>query len=285
MEAWVPSVLPTALLALVLWLGRKLIVTRLVKSVEHEFNAKLETLRAEFRQKEEMLKADLRSKENEIADLRSGAMTAMASRQMALDKRRLEAVDQLWSAVTGLSPAKGISALMAVVNFEAATEAGVKNPRVRQMFEMMGATFDPQKVDVSGATKARPFVSPMAWALFSAYQAIAWQAVIKLQILKSGFPGKNLLDKDAVPRLIKAALPHQAEYVDKYGDAGYHYLLEELEVSLLGAMRKMLAGEETDRASVERAGEILKLSNQLMADQSKVRSNNGLQETPEGRHA
>jgi hypothetical protein len=54
---------------------------------------------------------------------------------------------------------------------------------------------------------------------------------------------------------------------------------------LLGAMRKMLAGEETDRASVERAGEILKLSNQLMADQSKVRSNNGLQETPEGRHA
>ncbi len=99
MDAWVPTIVTTGLLALALWLGRKLIATRLVKSVEHEFNARLEAVRAEFREKEELLKADLRSKESEIADLRGGAMTAMASRQMALDKRRLEAVDQLWSAL------------------------------------------------------------------------------------------------------------------------------------------------------------------------------------------
>ncbi len=280
MDPWVPSVVTTGLLALALWLGRKLIATRLLKSVEHEFNAKLEAIRAEFREKEEVLKADLRSKESEITDLRSGAMTAMASRQMALDKRALEAVDQLWSAVTALAAAKGISAFMAVMKFEAVAEEAAKNPQFREMFTVMGAAFDPNKVDLSGAAKARPFVSPMAWALFSAYQAIAMQAVLKLQIIKSGIGAKNLLHKDAVEKLVKAALPHQAGYIDKYGDAGYHYLLEELEGSLLAALRKMLAGEETDRASVERAGEILKLSNELMANQSKVPPNSGLQGTP-----
>lgn len=95
MNVWIPSLITTGLLAFALWLGRKLIVTRLAKSVEHEFNTKLEAVRAEFREKDELLKADLRLKESEIAALRGGAMTAMASRQMAVDKRRLEAVDQL----------------------------------------------------------------------------------------------------------------------------------------------------------------------------------------------
>lgn len=280
MDPWTPSIVTTGLLAFALWLGRKLIAARLLKSVEYEFNAKLESVRAEFREKEEILKADLRSKENEITDLRSGAMTAMASQQMALDKRRLEAVDQLWSAITALAGAKGISAFMAVMKFEAVAEEAARNPRFREMFTVMGAAFDPNKVDLGGAAKARPFVSPMAWALFSAYQAIAMQAVAKLQIIKSGIGAKDLLDKDAVPKLVKAALPHQAAYIDKYGDAGYHYLLEELEEALLTALRKMLAGEETDRASVERAGEILKLSNELKANQSTVPPNTGLQGTP-----
>jgi hypothetical protein len=197
---------------------------------------------------------------------------------MTLDKRALEAVDQLWSAVTALAPAKGISALMSIVKFDEAAEEATKNPRVRDAFAAMGVGFDVNKVNLSGAAKARPFVSPMAWALFSAYQAVALQAVIKVQILRSGAPAK-LLDKGNVANLVKAALPYQAEYIDKYGDAGYHYLLGDLEEALLGALRKMLAGEESDRASVERAGEILKLANELTANQSNV-PHVGLQGTP-----
>jgi hypothetical protein len=274
---WLPSITTTSLLALALWLGRKLIETRLTKSIEHEFNTKLETVRAEFRAKEELLKADLRSKETEIAALRGGAMTAMASRQMALDKRRLEAVDQLWSTVTALGSTKIISAFMAPVKFDVAAEEAMKNPKVREMFEFLstGLRFDPNKIDYSGSAKARPFVSPMAWALFVAYQAIAAQAVLKLEILKSGL-GKKLLDMDAIAKLVKAALPHYTEYIDKFGDAGYHYLLEELEGRLLDEMQKMLAGVETDKASIEQAGEILRLSNNLIdsAKQSSMPPNN-----------
>ena len=237
----------------------------------------MEAVRAEFRAKEELLKADLRSKETEIAALRSGAMTAMASRQMALDKRRLEAVDQLWSSVTALGSFKTISAFMAVVKFDAAAEEAMKNPKVREMFEFMstGLRLDLNKIDFSGSAKARPFVSPMAWVLFVAYQAIAMQAVLKLQILKSGI-GTKLLDMEATAKVVKAALPHQTQYIDKFGDAGYHYLLEELERRLLDEMQKMLAGVETDKASIEQAAEILRLSNSLIdsAKQSSMPPNN-----------
>ena len=107
------------------------------------------------------------------------------------------------------------------------------------------------------------------------------QAVSKLLIIKSGIGLKDLIDKEAVSKLVKAALPHQSGFIDKYGDAGCHYLLEELEGALLAALREMLVGEETDQASLERANDILKRSNELMANQSKVPPNTEGYGTPE----
>jgi hypothetical protein len=268
---WLPSITTTTVLGLALWLGRKLIATRLTKSVEHEFNTKLESLRAELRKNEELFKADLRSKETEIEALRSGAMAAMASRQIALDKRRLDAADQLWAAFTALGPAKGISMIMAAVNFEATAKLAVKDARVREMFTGIGGDFDLKKIDFSHSAKARPHVSPMVWALFCTYQAIVVLAVVKLQIIKLGIDvdPKKLIDKDVTTNLIKAALPHHSEYIDQVGEAGYHYLLEELEVRLLDELRKMLEGVEADKTSVEQAAKIVKLSNELLESSKK----------------
>jgi hypothetical protein len=133
LAVWLPSIGTTSALLLALWLGRNLIKTRLVKSVEHEFNTKLESLRSEFRRREEELRADLRSKEADITALRNGAMTAMASRQMALDQRRLQAVDQLWSAISALLPAKGISSAVVILNFEGIAKEAARNEQFREM--------------------------------------------------------------------------------------------------------------------------------------------------------
>jgi hypothetical protein len=78
---WIPAVSTTSLLALALWLMRSLIVTRLKRSVQHEFDTKLEILRTELRNSEELFKAELRAKDAQIELLRSGAISGLASRQ------------------------------------------------------------------------------------------------------------------------------------------------------------------------------------------------------------
>lgn len=50
---WVPALSTTSLLAIALWLARKLIITRLSHSVQHEFDVKIEAIRSEMRRKEE----------------------------------------------------------------------------------------------------------------------------------------------------------------------------------------------------------------------------------------
>lgn len=251
---WIPALSATSLLACVLWLLRSVISTRLSASVKHEFDQKVETL-----------KADLRTKETQIEALRAGALSALASRQAALDARCIQAVDQLWSAVQALGPAKSVSATIATLKFKGAAKASAENPRAREMFGMLGGQTDPTKIHTGEAEKARPFVSEMAWAVFSAYRAILSVAIIKMQILKSGLDMPDIVDEDGVRRLITIVLPHQAAFVKQHDTGAYHYLLEELENLLLQELRRVVEGVESDRETVKRAGAILQESENVMA--------------------
>lgn len=265
---WLPAVTTSGLLAMALWLGRNLILTRLTQSVEFEFSKKIEAVRTQLREGEERLKADLRAKEIEIAALRSGAMTALASRQIAIDKRRLEAVDQLWSAVNSLASARGISAHMSLVDYEKAAKGVERSPRVKQFFEMIGKGFDVKNLNLEGAVTARPFVSPMAWATYSAIQAITMYAVIRLRVLQAGLGAEDFVNYDLITKLVKAVLPHKAGFIDEYGPLGYHSLLEELDVKMINEIQAMLIGVEADKASIEQSAEIIKLSNEVLKQAS-----------------
>lgn len=255
---WVPALSTTALLVMAGWLGRHLLMTRLKASVSHEFDEKLEKLRSQFRGSEERLKADLQAKEAEIGALRSGALTAMASRQVTVDKRRLQAIDQMWSAVSKLAPAKAVVSMMAPLKFEVAAERAVNEPRLQQLFESLSGGVDIAKLDQSAAHRARPFVTPMAWALYSALVAVVSQALLRATVLRSGVDPKGLLKKDTLPQLLKAVLPDFAGHIDQYGSLSDPFILEQLEAELLKELQKMAEGVASDQASVDRAAEILK---------------------------
>ena len=266
--SWFPALTTTGLLAAALWLGRNLISTRLTKSVEHEFNVKLKDLDAKLKESEARLNADLRAKESEIATLRSGAMTAMASRQIAVDKRRLEAIDQLWAAFNSLNPARYLSMALSTLKFEAVAKRAETDPKMRQFIETIGAGFDMKALDLTSATRARPFVSPVAWATYSAYTAVCMHAVMRWHVLRSGLGVNDFVDNDKIKGLITAALPYLAEYIVEHGSNCYHFVLESLETKLLQDIQEMLAGVESDKASIERAAEILKRSNEVLQQAS-----------------
>ena len=103
----------------------------------------------------------------------------------------------------------------------------------------------------------------MAWALYSAYHAITASAVLKLHIIKLGIGEKALLNKDAIAKLVKVALPHRETFIKESGDSVYHILLDELEARLLAELQNMLKGVENDMETMNNATEILKRSNEL----------------------
>lgn len=258
LEDWVPALTTTSLLAFLMWLFRSLVSTRLTKSVQHEFDKKLETLRADLRKTEEMFKAELLAKETEIEALRSGALSGLVSRQVALDKRRLDAIDQLWAGIETLAPLKMAAMSMASIKFENSLKLASEDQKIRDFFAKLPGNIDFKSFPKIDVHKSRPFVSEIAWALFSAYQAIVGYSATQLQMLKMGVNVPGLLNTEHVSKLAKAALPSWANYIDKVGSAGYSYMLEPLEGELLKELQRMMRGEESDKASVEQAVKIMK---------------------------
>ncbi|MBA3613039.1 MAG: hypothetical protein H0W49_09025 [Nitrospirales bacterium] len=271
---WIPAISTTSLLALVLWLGRNLIITRLTNSVRHEYDEKLETLKAKFKKSEELFKAELHTKESQIDALRSGALSGIVSRQAALYERRLRAVEQLWGAVISLAPAKGIASFMANLKYDVAAGEAAKNPRFREIFKAMGSGFDVGKLQTTDASKARPFVSPLAWAYYSAYQSIVMHAVFRNMLLQGGVD-KDLSNTEEVTKLVKVVLPHQEAYIEKWGSSAFYYLLEELESKILFEIDSILQGKQSDTESIEKAAQILRESDRLM--ESDAASKHGLE--------
>ncbi len=246
------------LLTLAAFLLRSMILTRLKASVEHEFDAKLETIRAELCRNEESFKADLRSKEAQIEILRNGALSALAGRQAILDTRRLEAVEQLWGSIEKLAPLKAASSMMDSFDFTKSLAMAAQEQKVRDFFSTLGKSFGVDSLPTLDAHKARPFVPEIVWALFAAYQAILYHAVVQVQMLKVGTSDPKLLNTDHVPKLVKAALPWSAQYLDTYGPSGFYNMLEPLEAELLKELQRMMRGEEFDKATVVQAATIMK---------------------------
>lgn len=263
------SVVTAALVAGLAWLSKNLIANRLKASVQHEFDEKLESLRTDLRKSEEAFKADLRAKEAQIATLQSGALTVLASRQAALDKRRLEAIEQLWGSVEILRPLKGAVGIMRTVHFERSLEAASQDQKIRNFFSTLGQTFTPDKMQKTDAYKARPFISEIAWALFYGYQSILTHSMLQLHMLKEGVNHPNFLKSDDIPKLIKAALPHFAEYIDKQGIPGCYFLVDDLETEILKELQHMTRGEESDQKTIEQAGKIMEAAKSMNEALSK----------------
>ena len=266
---WLPAISSTSLLAVGLWLSRGLISERLKNSVKHDYDKKIETLLTELRKNEEIFKSEIKEKESQIEALRSGALSGIVDRQSALYQRKLSAVEQLWSAVISLSHAKYISNLMTTIDFDVAAEEAVHNPKVREMFSMLDGGMNIESMSTKEASVSRPFLSPLVWAFFSAYQSIVINAVMKLQALKNGID-KGIINTDYVTKLVKTALPEYESYIEKYGSTGYHFLLDTLETKILEELDKMLKGEELDQESIEKASQILKEAERVMESNNAI---------------
>jgi hypothetical protein len=270
---WMPAFVMSGAVTLGGGLAGLALKLSIEKGVQSLFDIKLEKIKADFRRDEEQLRADLRSRDAQIDSLRKGALSTMASRHAALDKRRLEAVENIWAAVVQRSQLKLLVGIAKSINMDVMMERASKRGRDAENLQSMARLFcETGKVDeigsLSNAYSERPFVTPVIWALFSAYNLVILRPAAQFMLMRGGVDGGVLNTSPAMTEMIKKALPHQAEFIDKFGPNSVILLVDELEEKLLTAICQALEGKELDGQSVQQANEILKLADEVLAGQS-----------------
>ena len=251
MENWIPALTSSVLLAAIVFLCRNMIIERLKNAVKHEYDAKLTKL-----------KSDLESKQKDIEAIRSGALSSVSQRQDILYRRQLQAIEGLWDAVQALGPAKAMSMTLITLNYDNALEAAANDPKAREMFQAL-SPLELEDMPRGNAVKERPFLSPLVWAYYAAYEAIVTHAALRMHMLKKGLNYKQIIHSEHVEKLVKAALPTHVEYIEKHGSEGFHYLLELLESKILESINLMLDGKDNDLTALRKAAEITKRAEEL----------------------
>jgi hypothetical protein len=241
------------------FIARNWIKARIEKGVQHRFDVKIEEVRADLRKSEETLKSELRDKEAEIATLRNSVLAGSASRQALLDKRRFEAIEKVWASVNEHgSKLSYISSVVATLKYnEFAQKAN--EPKMQQLYSVIGTPSVPEPSDMPlVAVSERPFIPASVWAYYTCYVHIL---TMNLAIFRSAREGITDPDRyfyfENLRSALKAALPHQAKFIDENEPARFHYLLDEIHSGLLAELQKALDGREADQSAVSKAREII----------------------------
>jgi hypothetical protein len=268
------------LTAIGVFIGRNWLKASIERAVQHRFDEKIEALRTELRKGEETFKSELRLKETEIAALRDGILNGRAQRQALFNQRRMQAVERVWSAINILAPFRVVSEFMARINFSVVAEEAAGDRRIQEFAAMITKNVPDMKTFEIPAKNEQPFVSALAWAYFSAYQMVVLAAYMRAKVLEFGLNNAaKLFNNEPIKALLKAALPHQSEYIDQYDASAYHFLLDELQERLLAELQKMLRGEDQDAASVAQAAIIMKLVGEVRAQTERAETSTA---APEG---
>ena len=149
-----------ALSAILIWLSREWISTRLKASIEHEYAEKLETIKAQLHAEHEVAILNIRTTFEREAALQAAAHESFAQGQKAAMERKLDAVDRLWNRILhvrgNLSPLISFIDVMTLDEYKRDKDhpffrALAGNPSLQQLGSVL-------KQEGGQAERARPYV-------------------------------------------------------------------------------------------------------------------------------
>lgn len=264
-EHWAPAVTTSVLLAAVFWLCRKLIAVRLTATVKHEFDQKLETI-----------KSELVRKNGELESLRSTVLQVVSGNQAHLSTRRLVAIDQVIRSMQALKENAMLVQTLAVLKLDYLLEhAG--DAKVANFLETIGrphAAITESLARSREAELSRPFISPWAWALYSAYSGVITHEIARMAAIRAGQDPSKLITTEKMIAVLRTALPDMAAQIDQQGISVFPMALEKLENELAQELQKVASGKVDDVALLARAAAVIdgaqKLTSSLAQAEAKV---------------
>jgi hypothetical protein len=111
---------------------------------------------------------------------------------------------------------RGRAAAMARIKFDEAAKRTPTEPNLRRMFDTIAKQnlLSELESDKTVAIHEQPFLSPLAWAYFSAYQSVVLGAYMDGRILADGVEDAGrFLNRGYARDLLKVTLPHQSEFI------------------------------------------------------------------------
>lgn len=174
------SVVASGLLtAALIWLSREWLSVRLKASIQHEYDQKLERLKAQ----NDVALAHVSGALEQQARVVAAAHASFAEGQKAAMDRTLRAIDDIWKRVVYLR--SGLPPVLTLIDVLTVDDFGTfkNDPYYRQLDQGWPAERVASLMD-KDAELARPYIGEYAWAVFYAYQVILLRVALLTKLAK-----------------------------------------------------------------------------------------------------
>lgn len=214
--------------------------------------------------------AKLASEQAKVNDLRQFVISGKLKRHEALIERQVAAADDLWNALVSNKRHRLLVEMLKVLDIDKINELiNLGNQSETIAFVSSSSGLDRILADAKeqdnknaqeiskAAELSRPFISPLAWAYYSASNSISNHAVVTMIAWKNGVDTNKFLNNEKLVETVSRALPHQKKLIEDHGVGATYFLIEELEEKLLLELRRFVSEGETDQELIEQANQIV----------------------------
>lgn len=258
---WIVSSLGTsALLGVVVYLFRETLAKFFTKSVEHQFDLKLE-----------IIKDQLLAKSTELDHIMTFMSSQKRERDSVLQAKNLEAAEITLRACDALAPLKMAVEFVKTLNIEEI----VKQKNNPDIAEFVGTLLASIKVDETLAeikeidmTIPRLYLNDRTLSFFNAHQSIIMHAILIMKLLSLGLDSEKLMKKKVLQKEIEGLIPISKESFAKYGESYAFLWVQFFSDEIKKALRVQVRGDEKD---MEDSATITNLSIASQQAQHEVR--------------
>lgn len=242
-----------ALVTVMIWLSKEWISIRLRTSIQHEYDQKLESLKAQLQAQNDVALVELRAALERQASLLATAHASFSEGQKAAMERKLQAVDELWRRIlhlrSTLPPILGFIDLLTVDEY-----GRIKD---HQTFRTLSEGWSMERITTlvdRDVEQVRPYVGEYTWAVFHSYQAVMLRIVFLLYLGRDDAAKLEWHKDSGTRQLIQAVLtPDELQEFDTTQFGKITWLQRRFESKVLVASQKLISGEEFGAEALEQA--------------------------------
>ena len=242
-----------ALLAFVAYLLRTTISERIRRAVGHEYDTKLEELRASNTKVLE----ELRSARAEREAFRAMAMSLMTSTRTSTLDKRVEAVEVLWKSLQDLR--SGLPYMIGVMdqtgwNTSRLGDQGLKALDGANYLESLA----PNLKSTAEVAKCRPFLGDQLYSLYHAAQAIIGRAISTTILTYQQRKFRLWFEERETVALLNSILSEdELKHFNSLKFSKLDWLYRILEGRIVGEIQKELSGEPAAEQALLQAARIM----------------------------
>lgn len=215
---------------------RELISRYFMRSIEFQFEQKLEAIRSQ-----------IRTDEQELDQMRSFVLSAKRERDSAFQNKKIEAAETLLSARAVLAKFSIAVVYMKILNVENILADG-DNPKITELIRSLA---EPLKIDETmeqygklNRHQAYLFLGDRSIKVFDAYESTIVHAAMMLKFLSIPLKDKSkAIKRDPfLSKKIVDLLPSTAASFEKWGESHAYYWTDYLYEEILKELRRDLSG-------------------------------------------